>query len=559
MKCDARSLEDRLDVISDICIIGAGPAGTTLAQEFIGTGYKVCLLESGGYHFDSSIQKLSEGEISGDLHEPLSSTHLRQIGGTANYLILRMADKKHGYRFTPLDAIDFEKRDAIPYSGWPIKKTDLDPYYAHVQKICDIGIYDYSAECWQNQQFLLPLNKAKANSSVFMFGPTTKFFKDFPKKIELSENVTIYSNATVVELICNASGGSVNEALVKTFDGKQINFKAKYFIISSNALETPRLLLNSRRHHENGIGNQNDNVGRYYMDHYLVPSGNIYPNDPRLINNMSFYDMQNFNGTSVLGRLNLSETAMREKGLRNFTAALFPMPLNANDLLAMTSLEILKRALKCILKFNFNDFPVDIHKHLKNVLRGRKRVFRAFYERFRYGVPVMIGLAQGGWSRVKNNEKKYDHLELLSIVDQTPNPDNRITLIEDKDALGCNKIKLHYTYSEDDVDSIRQAQKIIGEAIEETGLGRYEPPSHDAVCVKNQTGLHHMMGTTRMSKDPKNGVVDEHCCVHGIENLFIAGSAVFTTGGFANPTLTNLAISVRVADRVKKLLKESVQ
>jgi len=554
MKKDARDFPGGTEVVSDVCIIGAGPAGTTLAHEFIGDGSTVSLLESGGDDFDADVQQLSRGELSGDLNEELESTHRRQIGGTANHLILKMADKEYGYRFTPFDAIDFEQRDSIPHSGWPIKKADLDPYYARVQAVCDIGPYEYSAEYWQrDNQFLLPLDSSKVYNSVFQFGPTGKFFQDFPDAIEESDNVCIYSYATVVELICGDDGKTVHTALVRTFSGREIHFKAKHFIISSNALETPRLLLNSRRHHPNGIGNQHDNVGRYYMDHNLVASGNFYPDDDTLINQMSFYDMQSQEGTSILGRLNLSEEIMREKGLRNFVAALFPMPWNPKDLLAMTSLE----ALKSHFRWNWKHRPENFRMHLKNVFYGRKALIRAVIGRLRYGVPIFVGLARGGWSRGVNVERVYDHLELLAMVEQSPNPDNRITLIDEKDALGCHKIKVHYTCSEEDVASVKEAQKIMGEAIVDTGLGGYAPPEFDAAEMKNLDGLHHMMGTTRMSDDPKNGVVDKHCCVHGLDNLFVAGSAVFTTGGYANPTLTNLAISIRVADRVKSLLKES--
>lgn len=551
MLIDTRTLSAGQKVETDICIIGAGPAGITFAHDLIESGHRVHVLESGGEKYDGAVQNLSQGEISGDLHEALESTHRRQVGGTANHLILKMADKQYGYRFTPLDAIDFEQREAVPHSGWPIKKTDLDPYYAKIQQVCGVGYYDYSAEYWQrNDQFLLPFDQRKATNGVFMFGPTGKFSKDFPAEIEASDNVTLYTYATVVELLCDEGGSRVQSALVRMFDGKEVTFQAKHFIIASNALETPRLLLNSRRQHPNGIGNHHDNVGRYYMDHNLVASGYFYPNDPKLINQMGFYDMQKIDSASVLGRVDLSESAMRGKGLRNFSAAMFPMPWDERDLLTMTSLE----AIKTYVRWHWRKSPKGLGQHIKNIFHGRKRLYHALYDRVRYGVPFFVGLAQGGWSKATHTEKKYNNLELLAIVEQSPNPQNRITLIDEKDALGCNKIKLHYQCAQADIESVKQAQKVIGEALEATGLGRYEPPKFNPEDIKNLPGIHHMMGTTRMSKNPKHGVVDQHCCVHGMTNLFIAGSAVFTTGGFANPTLTNLAISLRVADRVRTLL-----
>lgn len=559
MKLDARKLLHEQVVESDVCIIGAGPAGTTLAREFLDSGIQVSLLESGGDKFDSKAHQLSKGTLSGELYEALESTHLRQIGGTANNWILQMTDNQYGYRYTPLDEIDFEPREGLPYSGWPIRKADLDPYYARVQEVCEIGPYQYSAEYWAKDEMLtLPLSPDKAYNSVFLFGPTKKFTKDFPGQIATSQNVDIYAHATVVELLSSEDGSKIERALVRTFEGKEIYFAAKQFIISANALQTPRLLLNSKRHHPNGIGNQYDNVGRYYMDHNLVPSGNFVPHDPSFINKLRFYDMQGIVGASVLGKLNLSPKIMRKEGLRNFAAMLFPMPWSDSDLNAMNSVS----ALKLHLMFNFTHFPDNLGKHLLNIFRGRNRLFRAVYESIRYDVPILLGLGRGGWSRIANNEKKYNRLELLALIEQSPSPDNRVTLTDEKDELGCPRIKLHYTWNPQDIASIARAQKIMAEALVETGLGSYEPPKLPTESVKTLTGTHHMMGTTRMSDDPRHGVVDRDCRVHGVENLYIAGSATFPTGGYANPTLTNLALSIRVADRVKEavsLLKKNLQ
>lgn len=548
MKIDTSQLEDNQIVTSDVCVIGAGPAGTTLSSEFLDSNFTVNLLESGAEKLQAKVQHLSDGELSGDLHETLDSTHLRQIGGTANNWILQMTDDQYGYRYTPLDDIDFKLRKAIPHSGWPICKADLDPYYARVQEVCDIGQYNYSAEFWlKANNMLLPLPTDKAYNGVFLFGPTKKFTKDFPQQIFSSQNVNIYTNATVVELISTEDGAAIETALVRTFDGKEIYFKAKQFIVAANALQTPRLLLNSKRSHPNGIGNQHDNVGRYFMDHYLVASGNFYPNDTKLINKMDFYDMQSINGTSVLGRLNLSPIIMEDEGLPNMAVMLFPQAWNPADHEAMNSLA----ALKFHFSFHYTLYPKGLWRHLYNIFRGRNRLLRAVYEKIRYNVPVLMGLGRGGWSRMANNEKKYNRLELLALVEQSPNPDNRITLIDEKDDLGCQKIKAHYICSDQDIENVKRAQKVFGEALEETGLGRYEQPSESAEIMKSLTGSHHMLGTTRMSDDPRHGVVDKNCRVHGVRNLFIAGSAVFTTGGYANPTLTNLALSIRVADQVK--------
>lgn len=567
MKQDVSKLPNGTEVISDVCIIGAGPAGMTAAREFLESDYTVSLLESGGRAYNHEVQMLSKGEISGDVNEEQESIHLRQIGGTANNWILQMTDDEYGYRYTPLDEIDFEGREHIPYSGWPIKKADLDPYYERVHAVCGVGEYDYTADYWTRGRFRpISFRDDKVYNSVFTFGPTKKFTKEFPEQIANSKNVTLYFHATVVELLCNDDGESVTTAVVRMFDGREVYFKAKQFIITSNALQTPRLLLNSTKTHPTGIGNQHDNVGRYFMDHNLVPCGLFYPDDPSLINELGFYDMQGVDRSTVLGHISLTPEVMKKHKLRNLAVMLFPTTWNNNDIEAMKSVNlfVLKPHQIYTLRFpielakhtfNLLRDPIDLARHLRNVLRGRKRLILAVYERVRYGIPIFLDLGRGGWSRHARNQRKYDSLELLAIVEQSPNPNNRVTVTEEKDALGCRKTKLHYTCAEEDIASVKRAQKIIGEALVETGLGSYQPPEESADMMKTSTGLHHMLGTTRMSDDPKDGVVDRDCRVHGMRNLFVAGSAVFSTGSYANPTLTNLAISIRTSDKVMSLLE----
>jgi choline dehydrogenase-like flavoprotein len=543
---------DVIDV--DICIVGAGPAGITLARDLIQSGFKVALLESGGSEQNFDTQQLSAGELSGELYEPQELTHIRQVGGTANHMILKMADKQFGYRYSVFEAIDFEKREGIPNSGWPITKAELDPYYEKAQSICEIGHYDYDPEYWlKDGDALLPLAQEKAQNSVFMFGPTRKFSQDFPKEISESENVVLYEFATVVELICHDEDiQSVDTALVRTFDQKEIFFKARYFIIAANAIQTPRLLLNSKRDHPTGLGNQFDNVGRYYFDHSLVASGSFVPHDARYINLMGFYDMQGVKGASVLGKIVLSPEVMRQEKLRNAAFMLFPNPLNNDDVAAMSSIQ----ALMAHIRTNWKAYPAGMGGHLKNILKGWKGLFRAVYENVRYQVPFFIGLARGGWSKIKNSEKKYDRLNLLAIVEQIPFRDNRVTLTDEIDALGCPRAKIHYEFSKDDIASVKRVQEILGEALTETGLGTYDPPKESAEVIRQQTGIHHMMGTTRMSEDPKEGVVDRDCRIHGFRNIFIAGSATFATGSYANPTLTNIALSLRISEKVQTLMND---
>ncbi len=548
MQIDASTLSDGQEVETDVCIVGGGPAGMVCAREFLAGGLRVALLESGGTGRDPRVQRLSAGQLAGEIHEPLEETHLRQLGGTANHWIIKMSDKRYGYRFAPLDAIDFEAREGLPYSGWPIRRSQLDPFYERVHEVCGVGPFDYGAARWSGPDAEpLKLPPELVETGMFMFTPTAVFTSDIPRAIERSSTVHSYLHATVVELLTSSNGQQVQHAVVRTFDGKTIRFTARRFVLAANALQTPRLLLASRRVHPNGIGNDHDLVGRHYTDHSLVPSGNFYPHDRSVINQLVMYDMRLVEGSSVLGRLSLAADAMRRERLVNFTATLFPMP-PFRDVEALNSARDLAKALAA------RRMPADMGLQVRRLWAGRRHVLRVGYEKLRHDTPIMPGFGRGGWSRLKNNERKYNRLELLAFVEQSPHPDNRVTLIDECDELGVPKIKLHYRWVDSDLQSIQRSQALMAKALESTGLGRYEPPEPPPGGRLPVVGLHHMSCTTRMHDDPRRGVVDRHCRVHGVDNLYVAGSAAFTTGGYANPTLTNLALTIRVADHVKASL-----
>ncbi|WP_345421078.1 GMC family oxidoreductase [Halioxenophilus aromaticivorans] len=545
MHIDTQLLEPDQIIESDVCIIGAGPAGTTSAQEFLDSDLRVTLLESGGLEYNPRAQQLSSGEISGDLYEPMEDTHLRQVGGTANHWIIKMADKEFGYRYAPLNDVDFKPRAAVPNSGWPITRKELEPYYQRAHTACEIGPFRYQAGSWDKQGFeTLDVEEKGLVNNYFAFGPTRVFTKTIPEKIAGSKNVNLYYNATVVELLCHADSDKVSCAKVRTFDGKETLFKAQYFILAGGGYQTARLLLASNRQKSNGLGNEHDVVGRYYMDHSLSPSGNFYPHDLKLINRLGVYDMRLIDGASILGKLGFTEKTLEEQQLLNFTATVFPMP-KARDVDALKALRSIAIDLKG------RRFPKHLLRNAYKGLLGGKHLMHVLFQLLIHGAPIMPGFGQGGWSKTHDNHKKFERLELLAFVEQSPMPDNRVTLSNEKDELGMPKLKAHYKWREQDLKSISKAGKLMGQALSATNLGRFVPAGDGNNPVIGSLGLHHIMGTTRMGNDPATSVVDKHCKVHSLDNLYIASSSVFTTGGYANPTLTILALALRVTDTVK--------
>lgn len=551
MRIDARSLNNGAVVRVDVCVIGAGPAGMTFAHELAGMQHKVALLESGGNRPDRQADELSKGELSGILDQPLHDVHARQVGGTANHWIIKMADKRNGFRHAPLDPIDFESREHIPYSGWPIDRADLDPYYRRVHEACEIGPYDYTGAYWQDAH-APPLLDADETleSSVFTFGATNFFTHDWPNQFAQSDTVDLYTHATVVELLTDPNGLRVTQALVRVPGGNEIRFEATEFVIAAGGFDTARLLLNSNRHFAHGLGNQHDVVGRYYIDHGVVLHGYFYPDDLAIMRRLAFYDLRLVGASSVLGKFTLSDATRRAERLRNLGAMIFPKPGDV-DQEAFESLQQIAWAL------HGRRWPAPLGEKLLSIARGWRYLAHVFYQRFGNDAGLMPGLAQGGWSELADLERRFSRLELISLVEQTPNPNNRVTLLDDRDPLGCRRIKAHMDWNADDLASVRRSEALLVEALQRGGFGRFEPHLPGGEIAFYSRTAHHIMGTARMCDDPRFGVVDRDCKVHDVANLHVASSAVFPTGGYANPTLTILALTIRLADTIKARLERS--
>src|SRR5882762_922857 len=114
MHIDAKALENNTVIEGDLCIIGAGAAGISMALEWINTSYKIILLEGGGFEYEDQMQDLYSGKNTGQRYFPMKAIRLHYFGGTTG----------HWAGFcSPFDPIDFEKREWVAHSGWPITKN----------------------------------------------------------------------------------------------------------------------------------------------------------------------------------------------------------------------------------------------------------------------------------------------------------------------------------------------------------------------------------------------------------------------------------------------------
>ena len=515
MHIDARNLDDDTRLEGDICIIGAGAAGISLALEWADTAHRVLLLEGGGFDFEPAMQDLYRGDIVGQPYFPMEAARLHYFGGTTGHWAGFCA---------PLDPMDFEVRPWVPHSGWPISRTDLDPFYARAQHLLQLSRYEYDAAYWEAQDpsmARLPLDEERIWSKIWQISPPTRFGTVYREAVSDARNIHLYTYANVVEIEANEAGAAVQGLRVRTPEGQEHTVRARHYVLACGAIQNARLLLASQRQTPAGLGNANYLVGRFFMEHIEMTGGQLSLTAP---GPMGMYVMSARPDRAIRARaeLALSASEQRRRQVLNCTTSPSPGKIAGN------------------LTSQFARFTPEM---LEGQIRARSSGQARARPRTSTGTEIV-------------SQRDY---RLFTRQEQSPNPNSRITLSEDKDALGMPRVRLDWQLTELDQRSIREFYLALGEEMGRSGLGRVQLADwlldgDDRAWPAFLGGGWHHMGTTRMHDNPSEGVVDSDCKVHGISNLHVAGSATFATSGTANPTLSVVALSLRLSDQLKTLV-----
>ena len=534
MLIDARTIPSGSVLSTDVVIVGAGAAGITLARALAAQRIDIALLESGGLDFDAQSQDLARGDSIGAPYVALEAARLRFFGGTTN----------HWYGACwPLLPIDFEVRPGIPHSGWPITRETLDPFYERAHRICQLGPFDYSLQRWRTADAPLPFVDPRVVNRVYQSSPPTRFGQVYRDDVARASTLKTYLNAHVLNITANANASTARSVKVATLSGGRFEIQGRRFIVATGAIENARLLLLSNDAIAPGLGNQHDVVGRYFMDHLMMPALEVVLANEYLP--MRFYKKNDFAGLKVRGVVGLHEQTTRDEQILNFSANLHPQffdgrfATSAED--EHPSVAALVEIARSLRK---GELPSDLSESLRTVISDAG------------------GIVGRSLQSIKNRGRKgIEHVTLEAHSEQAPNADSRVTLhATRRDRFGQPGVVLDWQLTELDKRSIRRAAEIIAEGFGRSGLGRGRVllREDDAQWRRFQpgeewTGPHtafHHIGTTRMHRDARFGVVDANCKVHGTSNLYVAGSSVFPTGGFVNPTLTIVALALRLADHL---------
>lgn len=528
MLIDGRTLPHGTTIETDICIVGGGPAGISVAHGYLDDPkVKVVLIESGGLEFDATIQELAETSQTGQPYFPIKETRIRAFGGST---------MSWGGISAPFDALDFEDRPWVENSGWPISREDLDPFYARAKTVGKVLNPDAEAVgkgVFGDENGPTPSTRW---AEVY-FSPPTRYGKAYEKQFKASKSVSTILYSTVLEIETNEEQSQVVGVRASALGGAPFRVVAKSYVLAGGGMENARMLLLSGNRERGGLANEHDIVGRFFQEHVGTKDRYLLPEDAgRLASHV-----QGAAGTLNFSRLGLSDAVQRNEELLNYIVNVsFGYEGQGSE-----QFQAVRRIVNASRK-PWSDSP-----YLQDVGGGPNRVrfqdvktaLKKPYVAFKSAVGARFEPA-----------RLRSFLQIESNVEQVPSPLNRVSLTSDTDAFGLPRANLHWRLDDHEERTYRRGLELVVEALDQYAPGLkdgrmdYPDPWPDTV----QGNWHHI-GTTRMHTDPRHGTVDQDCKVHGIGNLWIAGSSVFPTGGATSPTLTIVALGLRLGDHLKTL------
>lgn len=525
---DLLEATDPVERVADICIIGAGAAGLTVARRLLAKGRSVILLESGGRDYEADVADLNRGENVGEDYYELGHSRLRFFGGTTAIW---------GGRCAELDAIDLERRDWVPHSGWPLDPAELQAWYREARPLFDLPPARDTADGLRAAGVPVPqFDPARLSTPVWAFDMRfNRFAQESSADLIAHPRCEVVLHATATSIDAAPDGNRIEQVTARSLNGRRLTVRARAFVLAAGGIENPRLLLASNAVIPTGLGNQGDAVGRYFMEHPHARGGRI-DNGRAWALLKAFGRRHRVAGRDLAALIAPSREVQREHGILN------------------SSLTVVARQPERDAQF----WGMRAYSRIKHDMAPTRR-----------GRALWVTTKRlAGWAQRRVDPLRPWLLHRLGRVDiallvraeQAPNPDSRVLLSEERDALGMPRVKLDWRLGELDVRSVDRLVRTLGAELERLGLGRVEPAAWlsdpaggwrtDPLISAHPIGGYHHMGTTRMSEDPRYGVTDARTRVHGLPNLYVAGSSLFPTSGWANPTLTIVALALRTAEDI---------
>ena len=507
----------------DVVVVGSGAAGISLALELSKSGVQVILLEGGGDSFTGESQDCYRGfSTERNLPFGLSRSRLRFLGGSTNCWAGGCGE---------LDSQDFYTRPWIPFSGWPIKKEDLNLYYQRAAEFLDINI----------NRIRKPLENAGLPDfegfelRSLEYTRKVKFSTHFKDQLNNNSFIKLFLGANLTNLNRSVGDETVSTAEIRSFNKAKTSVKAKIYVLACGGIENARILLNSGDSNFEAFGNYGDKLGRFFCDHPIAPCATVIGLDGKL-NEMKYEDRA-FWQPNKAGQI---------------SAPFYRIPYDLQEKYSI---------LNTAIQFHYQEpelGPAEIAAwQLKNYWSDSKE--------FSVTAKDILAIAESPLeliAAIRNRQtKKGSRIALRFQIEQAPNPESRVTLINEKDSLGVKRIKLSWKFSNIERHTIDVVTAYVAQCLQNQKIGTLrldrELMEHRSDLPRDLRGGQHHSCTTRMSETDKLGVVDKNLRVFHTKNLFVCGSSVFPTNGWVNPTMTIIALSLRLANFIVDDIKNS--
>ena len=379
-----------------------------------------------------------------------------------------------------------------------------------------------------------PFDPKKVEEIISQYSPPLKMGEAYRSELKAAKHVKVYIKANVVELQCNPWGGAVESAKIRTLKGVSATVQAKVFVLASGGIENARLLLASNRQQSAGIGNRYDLVGRYFQDHPRFLNGIVdfaepYRNNPLF--DIKFHCIVNkvkIGGVDISGQMRIPFEVQKERGILD--AQMWFRSLYAGE-----GTDVVRALYRMRQRVRGKWSPfVGLGTDLGHI-------FSHPMDSLTYSVAHTTG-----------SLKLVRYVTMELIAEPEPDPNSRVMLSDDVDALGMRRTKIDWRLNQRVKDTVDTSFELLARELEDKKIAKVTlgPRINDVGWPADMEGTYHHMGTTRMADSPREGVVDRNCLVHGMENLYIAGSSVFPTSSSNNPTMTLVALALRLSDRL---------
>lgn len=556
---DARGIPEGSELRAAVCIIGGGAAGITIARALAARRVPSLVLEAGGLAYEPREQALYRGENVGLPYFPLDVARLRYLGGSTNH---------YGGVCRPFEPEDFERKPWIPGSGWPITRAELDPYYEQAREILGLRSGSFDLETWagrdEHRPLDLPANLIVSRVAQVVDKERRSLGRAFLDELRRSREITVLLHANVLEIETDLDARRATRVQVAVLGGSRFRAAARVFVLAAGGLENVRLLLASNSRRPRGLGNDHDLVGRYFTEHPRCDAAVIVPAKPTL--DVRFYDIHEARGSELEGYLAVPRSVQRRDELVDVQLKLRGMPVEAfAEAEESADVDAARDVADAVLEGELPEGS-DLSRVVGDLMSWQRftqpgvllpvpypelvgRVVHGSAVARRELVPRVLGDIAGKAYAAISGSVPLASVIVTARIEPAPNRDSRVTLGDERDELGMPRLRLDWRLSRLDRESVGRALDLLAAALGARRIGRarrlFDPDGGD--WPGDLAGGWHHMGTTRMSDDSKMGVVDRNCRVHGVENLYVAGSSVFPTGGSGTPTLTLVALALRLA------------